>query len=456
MHMAQLRFLLLIPLLPVLSGCAQNSPSHTAFQETPPSILNIDTPLVEQTALLSPKPEKTSQKQSISFEPDNIWSRLLSLYQLPEIEHERIDQQLNWYLKHPRFLTKIQQRAVPYLHFILDEIEAKNIPGELALLPAIESAFSPEAYSSSRAAGLWQFIPSTGRYFGLKQNWWYDGRKDVIASTQAATLYLKQLSQEFNGDWLLALASYNAGKGNIRKAIRKNQKKDLPADYWSLKLKQETMDYVPRLLAIAKIFANPEKYNVTLLDIPDQPHFEVVDIESQLDLSKAAELAQTPIEEFLKLNPAFHRWSTAPDGPHKLLIPAQRADLFKEKLASLSDQDRMKWIRHKVKPGESLSLIAKKHNTSIRSIKESNHLKSSRIKAGQRLLIPVSHKARKLPALARNKRLRKRIYTVKKGDSFWRIARKYSVTSKQLVRWNRLSTKSPLRPGQRLIIKTGT
>nr|WP_305908961.1 transglycosylase SLT domain-containing protein [Methylomarinum sp. Ch1-1]MDP4521828.1 transglycosylase SLT domain-containing protein [Methylomarinum sp. Ch1-1] len=383
-----------------------------------------------------------------------VWERLLSLYALPEIDNERINQQLQWYLRHPEYIERIQQRAEPYLYFILEEVEAKKIPGELALLPAIESAFKPQAYSSSRAAGLWQFIPSTGRFFGLKQNWWYDGRRDVFASTQAATRYLKELSEEFDDDWLLALASYNAGKGNIRKAIKRNLDLDLESDYWALQLRQETMDYVPRLLAIAKIFADPQQYNIKLHDIPNQPYFEVVNIQSQLDLSKAVEMAQTPTDAFFKLNPGFNRWSTDPDGPHRLLIPIDKADQFKHKLARLPEKERMKWIRHKIQPGENLGIIAHKYQSSVIAIKRSNRLSGNMIRAGKYLLIPVSQRPLNMAA-SRDHPQTSQVYTVKKGDTFWQIARKFSVNSRDIARWNQLSLTTPLQPGQKLLIKQG-
>ncbi len=446
-----LRFFIYLSII-FATACTQQSPSHLVINETPPPVISNEPVYTEEssttpTDIITKSTESHTQKQT----SESIWERLLSLYSLSTIRHDRIEQQLTWYLQHPDYLTRIQQRAEPYLYFILNEIEAKKIPGELALLPAIESAFRPKAYSHSRAAGLWQFIPSTGRFFGLKQNWWYDGRRDIVTSTRAATDYLKQLSKEFNGDWPLALASYNAGKGNIRKAIRRNRKQGKKTDYWSLQLRQETMDYVPRLLAIARIFAAPETYHITLLEIPNRPYFEVVDIKSQLDLSKAAEMAQTPIDEFLKLNPGFNRWSTDPNGPHHLLIPVAKADAFKTSLAQLSEQDRMKWIRHKIATGESLSVIAQKHHTTIQAIKQSNQLTGNRIRAGKHLLIPISHQSQNLALF--NKQRRNHIYTVKKGDTFWEIARLFSISSKDLARWNLLSVNALLHPGQRLVIK---
>ncbi len=440
-------------LIVLISGCAQQSaPKHLVIQNPPEIETAFSDSLLEENSLSS-KQDPVKAINSAAIEPNSaattIWQRLIDLYALPDQDNQRIDQQLNWYLAHPTYLTRIQQRAEPYLFFILEEIEKQKVPGEIALLPAIESAFKPEAYSRSHAAGLWQFIPSTGRFFGLKQTAWYDGRRDIIASTQAALSYLKQLSQEFDGDWLKALASYNAGKGNIRKAIRKNQNKNRPTDYWSLSLRKETMDYVPRLLAIAKIFANPDKYHLELQNIPNEPHFETVQLDSPIDLGKAAELAQLPLEDFLKLNPAFNRWTTSPHGPHRLLVPKHKADIFKKNLAKLPKSLRLRWIRHTVKAGDSLSFIAKKHNTSIQAIKKHNHLTNNRIIPGKQLLIPVSERPRIAAGLAKTQ-----FYRVKKGDSFWKIARRFSVSQRDLARWNQLSLRQPLRPGQKLRIKT--
>ena len=437
----------------LITGCAQQStPKHLAIQNPPDLYAAIDkatetgigdnaTRNAIESTVNHPSIETSSQSQT-------IWQRMKTLYALPEIQHDRIERHVNWYLNHPEYLSRIQTRATPYLHFILDEIEKQGIPGEIALLPAVESAFKPEAYSPSHASGLWQFIPSTGRYFGLKQTPWYDGRRDVVASTQAAVSYLKQLSEEFEGNWLLALASYNAGKGNIRKAIRKNRKKGQKTDYWSLRLRRETMNYVPRLLAIAKIFSDPERYHLALNDIPNKPHFEIITLDSQIDIKKAAELAQLPVDDFLKLNPAFNRWMTSPNGPHRLLVPKDKAAIFKKNLAKLPKTERVEWRHHTVKKGESLNLIARKYRVSIASIKSRNHLHSNRIKTGNQLLIPLSDRPR-LVAGSQNMQH----YTVKRGDSIWKIARRFSVSQRNLVRWNRLSFKKPLRLGQRLLIK---
>lgn len=403
-----------------------------------------------------------------SKEHATVWDRMLSLYALPEMDNARIDREVNFYLKNPEYLSRVQQRAEPYLFFILNEIEAKNIPGEMALLPIVESAFRPDAESPAQASGLWQFIPPTGRLYGLEQNSWYDGRRDVIESTQAATKFLKQLSEEFNNDWLLALASYNAGKGNIRHAVDKNIGRGQPTDFWSLDLNNETSAYVPRLLAIAKIFANPEKYNINLHNIANEPYFELVDAKSQIDLGKAAEMAQTPLDDFLKLNPAYNRWSTAPNGPHHLLIPVEKADGFKEKLAELPHHERIKWEHHTVGSKESLRTIAQVHHTTVEHIQEVNHLDNDDVEQGKTLLIPMSYKSIKghdEPAVAAlsapepkaapqpRVSVTKVEYTIKKGDTLAALSKKFSVDKDDILSWNKLNSKTALKPGQKLTIK---
>ena len=410
---------------------------------------------------------KTAKKPAETKEHATLWDRMLSLYALPEMDNSRIDREVNWYLKNPEYLTRVQQRAEPYLYFILNEIEAKNIPGELALLPAVESAFRPDAMSPAQASGLWQFIPPTGRLYGLRQNSWYDARRGVVESTQAATTFLKELSETFNNDWLLALASYNAGKGNIKNAVDRNIERGQPTDFWSLDLNNETSAYVPRLLAIAKIFANPEKYNVDLQPFSNQPYFELVDAKSQIDLGKAAEMAQTPLNDFLKLNPGFNRRSTEPDGPHHLLIPVDKAGAFKEKLAELSHEDRIKWEYYTVGKKESLQNIARKHNSSVEEIQSINHLDDDVVAQGKILLIPVSYQSLKgeptisvastaQPHSPPPSHFTKQTYTVKKGDTLWNVAQHFSVDKDDILSWNKISSKTALKPGQKLTIrKTG-
>jgi len=237
---------------------------------------------------------------------------------------------------------------------------------------------------------MWQIIPSTGRFLGLKQNWWYDGRRDIIESTRAATKYLKSLAEQFDNDWELALAAYNAGPGKVRSAIRYNKKKGRKTDFWHLtKFRRETKDYVPKLLALREIFAHPEKYDLELVPIIDEPAYELVELDSQLDLALAADLAGITTEQLYQLNPAFNRWATAPNGPHRLLLPRDSVEQFQSELAELPKNKRINWVRHKIKNGETLSHLAIKYRTTTKLIKQLNKIRGTQIRAGKYLLIGI-------------------------------------------------------------------
>lgn len=413
---------LLVSMSLIVAGCAETPKAPISYNDRSP---------INFTQKSEPQSNKTSSRlKTAQAHKNTVWERLLSLYSLPDINNERVERQLNWYLDHPAYIARIQQRAEPYLHLILDEIEANNIPGELALLPVVESAFIPDAYSKADASGLWQFIPDTGKLYGLQQDSWYDGRRDILDSTQAATAFLKDLGETFNGDWCLALASYNWGKGNVWKAMEKNENLSLPTDYWSLDMPNETADYVPRLLAIAKLFANAEDYNIHLNHIPNKPYLEVVDIDSPLDLQKAAELANMPLDKFMKLNPGFSRASTAPQGPHRLLMPVEKVASFKTSLAQLPFEERVDQTqiireqqereerlaraeqqkedriiaqsrqketqgipsKYKVKAGDSLTFIAAKNHTTVQALLKANPSTGKSVRSGVVLKIPSTKK----------------------------------------------------------------
>jgi membrane-bound lytic murein transglycosylase D len=456
-------------ILLITAGCAEQP-----ISEKPPYMSAKERMRFERQAKYIQPQFNTPTKEKEGVGDGNyetVWERMVALYAFPEVENERIDRELSWLLARPDYIARVQERAEPYLYNILEEIEAKNLPGELALLPVVESAFRPDAYSPAQAAGLWQFIPATGRLFGLKQNWWYDGRRDVFASTQAATDFLKDLNESFEGDWFLALASYNAGRGTVGKAIDKNRNRDLPIDYWSLPLPRETQDYVPRLLAVAKLFANADKYNIPLRPIANKPVFEPVDIGSQIDLSKAAEMAHLSMDEFHELNPGFNRSCTAPDGPHRLLIPVEQVAVFKENLALMSEEEKVdNWQRHKVGIGEDLRYIADKYDTTPEAIRKFNNLGVDYVAPGRYVVIPPPHLASlgsefksKKPGVfksaasksssKRETRSRDIIYTVKKGETFWYISQKFSVEPKTLAKWNNLKSKTAVKAGQKLVIK---
>ncbi|MEJ2140790.1 MAG: LysM peptidoglycan-binding domain-containing protein [Gammaproteobacteria bacterium] len=397
---------------------------------------------------------------------NDVWQRLRDNFKLADIDHPRIQRQVDWYARHPQYIDRVVERARPYMYFIATEVEAAGIPAELALLPIVESAFQPFAYSHGRASGIWQFISSTGRRYGLKQNWWYDGRRDVYASTRAAVRLLDNLQQNFNGNWLYALAAYNAGGGNVRKAIRRNKRRGKPIDFFSLRLPAETKAYVPKLLALKKIINNPEKYGITLAPIDNQPYLAKVETGSQIDLAHVAEMADVELDEVYKLNPGFNRWATAPDGPHYVLLPIDKADGFKTKLAELPREERIRWVRHTIRNGETLSTIAARYHTSIISIKKVNRIRGNFLRAGRGLTIPVASKklrSYKLSANQRKKKLQniprkgiKVTHIVQTGDTFWELARRHKVGIRQLAKWNSMAPRDPLVPGQKIIIWSRT
>jgi membrane-bound lytic murein transglycosylase D len=396
----------------------------------------------------------------------NIWNRIRDGFALKERDHPRIDQQLDWFRRHQGYLDRVAERAEPYMHYIVDTLEANDIPTELALLPIVESAFQPFAYSHGRAAGIWQFIPSTGRLYGLKQDWWYDGRRDVYAATRAAVKLLTNLHDRFDGDWLLALAAYNSGGGNVSSAIRYNKRRGRPTDFFSLRLPRETRAYVPKLLALKKLVANPSAYGISLKPIDDEPHFKKVDIDSQIDLSLAAKLADMDIEDLYRLNPGFNRWATSPKGPHYLLLPIDKVDKFKTALKEYPAKERVAWVRHRIRSGDTLSTIAERYHTSISVIRRVNHLRGTRIRAGHSLTIPVAKQRLSSYKLSADQRTRakqntphggrKVVHTVRSGDTLWDLAQQHRVGVRQLARWNNMAPRDPLVPGQKLVIWSRT
>lgn len=393
---------------------------------------------------------------------EDTWQRIRNGFDLPDVKHRRIDQELNWFKRHPEYIKRVVERARPYLHFIIETIEKEGLPSDLALLPIVESAFQPFAYSHGRAAGIWQFIPSTGRRYGLKQNWWYDGRRDVYASTKAAVKLLKNLHRNFNGDWMHALAAYNTGGSRVKRAIRKNKYRGKPTDFFSLRLPKETRAYVPKLLALREIIEFPEKYGIELEPIANKPYFEQVKLDSQIDLALAAEMAELPLDDLYHLNSGYNRWATSPKGPFDLLIPVTHVEQFKTKLAEVPAKKRIRWVRHRVRKGETLGTIAQKFHTSISTIKRVNHLRGKMIRAGRGLTIPVASRSLneyRLSAGQRKSKLqniprqgRKVSHIVQEGDTFWDLAQYHRVGVRQLAKWNSMAPRDRLQAGQRLII----
>ena len=392
----------------------------------------------------------------------DVWERIRKGFNLPDADHKRVQQELDWFKRHPEYMKRVAERARPYLHYIIETVEAAGLPSEIALLPIVESAFQPFAYSHGRAAGIWQFIPSTGKHYGLKQNWWYDGRRDVYEASIAAIKLLKDLNENFKGDWMHALAAYNTGGARVNRSIRHNKRLDKSIDFFSLNLPKETRAYVPKLLALKKLINNPEEYGIVLDVIPDEPYFEQVKLDSQIDLALAAELADLPLDDLYRLNPGYNRWATSPNGPYDLLLPITHVEQFKTKLAELPADKRIHWVRHSVRQGETLGTIAQKFNTSIDTIKRVNNLRGKMIRAGRGLTIPVASLSLNEYHLSLNQRKsklqniprqgRKVTHVVQQGDTFWDLAQYHRVEVRQLAKWNSMAPRDLLQTGQSIII----
>jgi membrane-bound lytic murein transglycosylase D len=395
--------------------------------------------------------------------PGDLLERVRAGLSLGDIRHSRIDREANFFARNPAYVERVFTRAAPYLHYIVGEVEKRGLPLELALLPIIESAFQPYAYSRARADGLWQFIPSTGGRFGLKQDWWYDGRRDVVAATQAALDYLTYLHDMFGGDWLNAIAAYNCGEGNVSRAIRRNRAAKKKTDFWNLKLPAETRTYVPRLLAMRDIVANPEKFGLSIEGMPDIPYFVKVETGGQISIEVAAELAGITTAEMYDLNPAFHRWATDPTGPHMLLVPVESAEVFSESLLQLTPDQRMRVERYTARAGDTIGSIAQRFGTTTQHLRELNEIPapSSTVAAGVELRVPsavsalpplVLQAAARVDARSRRGQAVRAVHVVRRGDSLWSIAQKHNMDVVTLASLNRISPTDTIRTGQRLVL----
>jgi membrane-bound lytic murein transglycosylase D len=359
-------------------------------------------------------------------------------------------------MRQKNYVPVVSERATPYLYYIVEEVEKRGMPIEIALLPIVESTYSPFALSSQHAAGLWQIMPATGKELGLEQNWWYDGRRDLRESTRAALDFLEELHRDLGEDWLLALAAYNSGKGRVSRAMRDNRKKGLPTDYWSLKLPRETQRYVPRLIAISGFVAFPEIWDVELAPIANEPAFEVADTRGQIELARVASLAEMELVDLRAFNPGQLRWATAPEQGSELLVPIGVAAKLNEAVATLTAEDRVQWQRYRIKRGDSLIRIAKTFDTEVGLLQNVNHIKGSRIRAGDTLMIPKGNGWESSLAMFSSAGERsQRGYRVRQGDSLYRIAGKFNVSIDEIISWNSLNPDAYLQPGQQLTLYVG-
>jgi len=394
-------------------------------------------------------------------QPQLVWHRVSQGMQFAyEHRNDEIQAQIDWFIKNPDYILQVSERSAPFIYEIVTEIERRGMPLELALLPMIESSYNPKARSSANAAGLWQFMARTASNFGLQRDFWYDGRQDPIASTNAALDYLERLHVQFDGDWLLALAAYNAGEGTVLRAIDRNKRRDRATDFWSLPLPSETHNHIPRLLGLAYVISEPEKYGIALSNVPYQPYLTQVDLGTQMDLNLIASLAGVEPEIVFKLNPGYLQWGTHPDGPHTVMLPADVLDTFEYNFANMANTPTT-WDRYVIRAGDTLSTIARNHGTQVSTLQQLNNLSGSRIVAGQTLLIPRAYKEgdvlsapSSLLAAANTYPVPSGEYQVQSGDSLWRIANRYKLDIDELAALNNLSTEGVLKVGQKLRLQS--
>ena len=384
---------------------------------------------------------------AIDQEPFDLWERIRDdlTFSIPE-SYEDMDRYRNRFIKNQHAVNRLSKSGQRYLFHTVKRAEELGVPVELALLPFVESEFDPYAQSLYGATGIWQFLPATGREWGLKTNWWYDGKRDVIASTEAALNFLLYLHQKFDNDWLLAIAAYNAGPGRVNRAIRENKEKGLAIDFWSLRLPKETSAYVPKLLVLSELIKDPSSFGVTLPSIANRPYFTKIETPGQVDLMQAADLAGMTPEAIYELNPGFSQWATDPSGPHYLLLPTGIADRFLIQLSSLEEVELVQWERYKIKRGDTLTRIAKQYSIEVPVLMEINQMDSDIIYANQEIMVPRG------PAWANTFVPKARTYEVVKGDTLWGISKKFGVTIQDISLLNDLGLTTPLQIGQEIKI----
>ena len=387
----------------------------------------------------------------------DIWQRIRGGFGMRQQDSKQIARYEQWYASRPEYVDRMTERGKRYLYFIVDEVEKRGMPMEIALLPMIESAFNPGAYSSARASGIWQFIPSTGKNFGMQQNWWYDGRRDVVSATKGALDYLQKLHDQF-GEWDLALAAYNCGENSVMRAQARNRKLHKPTDYASLRLPKETRGYVPKLMAVKNIVSYPESFGLTLTDVPNKPYFAEITPSRHIDVEMVASMAEISMEEFTALNPAHNRPVILKKEDEVILLPVANVDIFHANLQR-TNQPLVSWQACPTKKGEDLDDLADRYGISIDKLKSVNGIhRSVKTTSGQTLLVPLNGEEAESEFTAFNTHLPPTDnsllnairHTVRKGDTLSSIARRYHVKLSKLQSWNR--GVKILRPGQHIMV----
>jgi membrane-bound lytic murein transglycosylase D len=382
---------------------------------------------------------------------DDVWQRIRSGFRIDDAtQNPLVAVHESWFAARPENVRRLAERSRPYLFHIVEELDRRDMPMEIALLPMIESAFNPAALSPSAASGIWQFIPSTGLYYGLRQDTWYDGRRDFTASTSAALDYLGKLYLDF-GDWQLALAAYNCGEGCIARAIQHNIEQGLPSDYASLSLPNETRHYVPKLLALKNLIRESERYGIAIKQLPDQPYFNQVTVHASMDIHSAARLADMSSDDFIALNAAFPRKLIRSDTPVNLLVPVDKADTFQRNLET-GNWDT--WQPYPAKKGERPAALARRFDTSLARLEEHNqlHTKNGKLVRAQTILVPVKGRG-DLAARVRKPAQPVR-YTIKRGDTLHAIARRFNISLGEIKAWNPIfRNSSKIRMGQAVVVR---
>ncbi|MBQ4850322.1 LysM peptidoglycan-binding domain-containing protein [Pseudoalteromonas sp. MMG012] len=416
-----LLYLIISLVILMLTGCAK-TPYLVKHRNDPP----VPTQTTKTTTLPQNKNIVTVKPQDV----DDVWQRIALQLSFAPSQHSSVHQRIQWYLKHPNYMHEISRRAAPFLYYIVSEVERRNLPIELALMPLIESDFNTAAYSHKHASGLWQLTPLIAKHYGVKIGPWYDGRQDIVDATHAALDFLTYLHRRFNGNWYHAIAAYNTGEGRVARAIKNNQKQGKPSDFFSLKLPQQTRHYVPKLLAAAALLRQQE---MEFPPITNQAVIDVVPLKNGVILTDAS--AWQSLES---LNPGYTRFPALLDGPQHIVVKTSDTASWHTYVAQQPLMPKQQWQQYTIVRGDSLSVIAQRHDLSVAQLKTFNQLTSSRIRAGKTLMLPI---------LAD----KKIDYAVKSGDSLWRIARTFNVTVSKLMQWNSLS-KETLRIGDKLTV----
>jgi len=421
----------------------------------------IDAALIEAASGVAASNVTASTSEQATA-PTDLWQRIRNGFAMRELDSKLIARHEKWYANHPDYVARMSERSQRYLFYITQEVERRGMPSEIALLPVIESAFNPGAYSVGRASGIWQFISSTGKNFGMQQNWWYDGRRDIISATNGALDYLQQLHDQF-GDWELALAAYNWGEGAVSRAQARNRRLHKPTDFASLRLPRETRNYVPKLLAVKHIVSDPERFGLKLASIPNQPYFAAVSTQHPIDVKLAAELADISMEEFLALNPGHNRPVILQENATVILLPVDKLETFQTNLEK-NNQRLVSWQPYQSKKGEHFDQLAPRFGLSAEKLRSINGLSArAKISSGQTLLVPVNTEepAAEAEFAAFNTNLvsiddtvgKTFKHTVHKGESISIIAHHYHITQARLVELN--NGVKILRVGQRLTVVQG-